>query len=57
MSKTTSFIEKRFGQKGGNFSVDELSKALELTKQNDTTEEEEKILRVFSTNHRINLSE
>ena len=45
MSKTTSFIEKRFGQKGGNFSVDELSKALELTKQNDTTEEEEKILK------------
>ena len=45
MSKTTNFIEKRFGQKGGNFSVDELSKALELTKQNDTTEEEEKILR------------
>ena len=45
MSKTTNFIEKRFGQKAGNFSVDELSKALELTKQNDTTEEEEKILR------------
>jgi len=45
MSKITNFIEKRFGQKGGNFSVDELSKALELTKQNDTTEEEEKILR------------
>ncbi len=45
MSLTTNFIEKRFGQKGGNFSVDELSKALELTKQNDTTEEEEKILR------------
>ncbi|MAR43475.1 MAG: magnesium/cobalt efflux protein [Flavobacteriaceae bacterium] len=45
MSFITNFIEKRFGQKGGNFSVDELSKALELTKQNDTTEEEEKILR------------
>jgi len=45
MSKTTNLIEKRFGQKGGNFSVDELSKALELTEQNDTTEEEEKILR------------
>ena len=45
MSLITNFIEKRFGQKGGNFSVDELSKALELTKQNDTTEEEEKILR------------
>ncbi len=45
MSSITNFIEKRFGQKGGNFSVDELSKALELTKQNDTTEEEEKILR------------
>lgn len=45
MSKVTNFIEKRFGQKGGNFSVNELSKALELTKQNDTTEEEEKILR------------
>ena len=45
MSFITNIIEKRFGQKGGNFSVDELSKALELTKQNDTTEEEEKILR------------
>ena len=45
MSFITNVIEKRFGQKGGNFSVDELSKALELTKQNDTTEEEEKILR------------
>ena len=45
MSFITNFIEKRFGQKEGNFSVDELSKALELTKQNDTTEEEEKILR------------
>ena len=45
MSYITNIIEKRFGQKGGNFSVDELSKALELTKQNDTTEEEEKILR------------
>ena len=45
MSFLTNIIEKRFGQKGGNFSVDELSKALELTKQNDTTEEEEKILR------------
>ena len=45
MSLITDFIEKRFGQKGGKFSVDELSKALELTKQNDTTEEEEKILR------------
>ena len=43
MSFLTNIIEKRFGQKGGNFSVDELSKALELTKQNDTTEEEEKI--------------
>ena len=45
MSFITNIIEKRFGQKGGNFSVDELSKAFELTKQNDTTEEEEKILR------------
>ncbi len=45
MSKVTNFIEKKFGQKGGKFSVDELSKALELTKQNDTTEEEEKILK------------
>ena len=45
MSFITNIIEKRFGQKGGNFSVDELSKALELTKQNDTTEEEEKILK------------
>ena len=57
MSFTTNLIEKKFGQKGGKFSVDELSKALELTKQNDTTEEEEKILRGIVNFGNIELSQ
>ena len=44
MSYVTHVLEKRFGQRSSSFSVDELSQALELTEQNDTTQEEDKIL-------------
>ena len=44
MSKLTLFIEGRFGQRSKIFSVDQLSEALELTEQSDTTKEEDKIL-------------
>ena len=44
MSYVTLVLEKRFGQRSSSFSVDELSQALELTEQNDTTQEEDKIL-------------
>lgn len=38
------FIEKRLNVQKGNFSVDQLSQALELTSQKDTTDGEQKIL-------------
>lgn len=44
MSKFTLFLEHRFGQRSKTFSVDQLSEALELTEQSDTTKEEDKIL-------------
>ncbi len=44
MSYITHIMEKRFGQRSSSFSVDELSQALELTEQSDTTQEEDKIL-------------
>jgi len=44
MSKLTLFLERRFGQRSKTFSVDQLSEALELTEQSDTTKEEDKIL-------------
>ena len=44
MSKTTSFIEKRLGDKGNQFSVDKLSQALELTDDDETTSDEQRIL-------------
>ncbi|WP_111682427.1 gliding motility-associated protein GldE [Winogradskyella tangerina] len=40
----TQFIENRFGKKRSNLSVDQLSQALELTDDNDTTQEEQKLL-------------
>ncbi len=40
----TNLIEKRLGQKKTNFSVAKLSLALELTSNNATTEDEQKIL-------------
>jgi len=42
---STSVIEKRFNAKGYQISVDDLSSALDLTGENDTKEEEKKILR------------
>lgn len=39
-----NMVEKRLGQKKSNFSVEKLSQALELTSDNATTEEEQKIL-------------
>ena len=44
MSKTTTFIEKRLGDKGNQFSIDKLSQALELTDDDETTSDEQRIL-------------
>ncbi len=40
----TNFVESRFDQKKSNFSVEKLSQALELTSDNATTDDEQKIL-------------
>jgi putative hemolysin len=45
MSKLTLFLEERLGQRSKTFSVDELSEALAMTEQSDTTKEEDKILK------------
>ena len=42
---STSIIEKRFNTKGYQISVDDLSSALDLAGENDTKEEEKRILR------------
>ena len=42
---STSIIERRFNAKGYQISVDELSSALDLAGENDTKEEEKRILR------------
>jgi len=44
MSRTTTFIEKRLGDKGNQFSIDKLSQALELTGDDETTSDEQRIL-------------
>ncbi len=44
MKATTIFIEKRFANRGIGISVDQLSQALELTSDDETTREEQKIL-------------
>lgn len=44
MRNITLFIEKKFNVQKSNFSVDQLSQALELTNQEETTQEEQKIL-------------
>lgn len=44
MKNFTSWIQNRFGKKTTNFSVGQLSQALELTSSEDTTHEEKKIL-------------
>lgn len=45
LSSMSGMIEKRVEKKGFNISVDELNQALEITAQEDTTEEEKGILR------------
>ena len=49
MRSMTQIIENRFGQKKSKFSVDHLSQALELTSEDDTTQEEQKILQGIVT--------
>ena len=44
MSRMSSWLEHRLGHGNNDFSVDELSKALELTSNTDTSKEEQKIL-------------
>lgn len=44
MQNVTLFIHKRLGKQKSNLSVDQLSQALELTSEEDTTKEEHKIL-------------
>ncbi|MDG4714964.1 gliding motility-associated protein GldE [Winogradskyella marincola] len=44
MRYTTLKIQERFGKQRSNFSVDQLSQALELTNDEDTTQEEQKLL-------------
>tara|TARA_A100001011_G_scaffold137902_1_gene145483 strand:- start:4386 stop:5651 length:1266 start_codon:yes stop_codon:yes gene_type:complete len=45
MSRMTRFLEKKLGNRNNDFSVDQLSQALELTSDNETTKEEQKILK------------
>lgn len=49
MRAGTIFIQEKFGKKGSNLSVDHLSQALELTSEEDTTQEEQKILQGIVT--------
>lgn len=44
MSQTTTFLEKRLGDKKNQLSVDQLSQALELTDDEETTFDEQRIL-------------
>ena len=45
MRSATIAIQKRFGNHKANITVDQLSQALELTSEEDTTQEEQKILK------------
>jgi gliding motility-associated protein GldE len=45
MRKITLFIHKRLGKQKSNLNIDYLSQALELTSEDDTTKEEQKILK------------
>ncbi|MBX2828456.1 MAG: gliding motility-associated protein GldE [Flavobacteriaceae bacterium] len=49
MQSVTLFLENRFGKRKSNISVDQLSQALELTSEEDTTQEEQKILQGIVT--------
>jgi len=44
MRSVTLYIHQKFGKQKTNLSVDQLSQALELTSEEDTTKEEQKIL-------------
>ena len=44
MRSLTIFIQEKLGKQKTNFSVDQLSQALELTSTEDTTQEEQKLL-------------
>ena len=44
MSKTTAFLEKKLGDKKNKISVDQLSQALELTDDQETTSDEQRML-------------
>lgn len=45
MRSTTVWLHNHFGKQGSHLNVDQLSHALELTSQDDTTREEHKILK------------
>lgn len=49
MRSATIYIENKFGKQKSNLSVDQLSQALELTSETDTTHEEQKILQGIVT--------
>ena len=44
MRACTNYIQEKLGKQKTNFSVDQLSQALELTSSEDTTQEEQKLL-------------
>ena len=45
MSRVTRFMESRLAQKNNEFSIDKLSQAFELTAEEETTKEEQRILK------------
>ncbi|GHC46005.1 gliding motility-associated protein GldE [Ulvibacter litoralis] len=49
MRSATIYIHEKFGKQKSNLSVDQLSQALELTDEKDTTHEEQKILQGIVT--------
>jgi len=49
MRAATIYIHEKFGKQKSNISVDQLSQALELTNESDTTHEEQKILQGIVT--------
>jgi gliding motility-associated protein GldE len=49
MRATTIYIHEKFGKQKSNISVDQLSQALELTNEADTTHEEQRILQGIVT--------
>jgi gliding motility-associated protein GldE len=44
MRNLTRFLEKNFGKQKSNLNIDQLSQALELTREEDTSKDEKKIL-------------